>query len=171
MRHGWLPPDARSDRGAQTRRIFPPALADVAEEQLRAGVHAEPLADAFTAMAAKDWCALVAQIQAPILIVNGERDSMARRGEGFAAAAATMVEIIAGAGHACNLDQPEAFDRVVRQFLRCVEDAVVERGIGILSPMSNPEALRDRRRGLPRRSLAQRGVDGSSPTPAPTSRR
>jgi len=121
MRRGWLrqTPERTEER---TRRIFPPRLADVAEEQLRAGVHAEPLADAFSAMAERDWCALVAQIRAPILIVNGERDSMARRGEKdfLAAAPAAQVATLAGAGHACNLDQPEAFDRVVRDFARSV---------------------------------------------------
>ena len=106
----------------KTRRLFSPAFADVADEQVSAGLHGEPLADAFSEMASTDWLALVASIDAPILIVNGERDSMARRGEKdfVAAAPASRVETLAGAGHACNLDQPEAFDRVVREFARSI---------------------------------------------------
>ena len=106
----------------KTRRLFSPALADVADEQVRAGLHGEPLADAFAEMASTDWMALVARIEAPILIVNGERDSMARRGvkDFLAAAPAARVETLAAAGHACNLDQPEAFDRAVRGFARSI---------------------------------------------------
>jgi len=107
---------------AKTRRLFSPALGDVADEQVRAGLHGEPLADAFTEMASTDWLALVARIDAPILIVNGERDSMARRGEKdfLAAAPATRVETLVAARHACNLDQPEVFDRAVREFARSI---------------------------------------------------
>ena len=106
----------------KTRRLFSPALADVADEQVGAGLHGEPLADAFTEMASTDWLALVAQIDVPILIVNGERDTMVRRGEkDFLAAAPTAkVVTLAGAGHACNLDRPEAFDRAVREFARSI---------------------------------------------------
>jgi pimeloyl-ACP methyl ester carboxylesterase len=102
----------------KTRRLFPPALRDVADEQMRAGIHAEPLAPAFAEMAGRKWSALLAELPAPLLIVNGERDSMARKGEAvfLAAAPDARAVTIAGAGHACNLDQPEAFDRALLEF-------------------------------------------------------
>jgi pimeloyl-ACP methyl ester carboxylesterase len=121
MRRGFLrqSPEKLEER---TRRLFSPALADTADEQVRAGLHGEPLAGAFTEMASTDWLALVKEIEAPILIVNGERDTMVRRGEKdfLAAAPAAKVVTLAGAGHACNLDQPEAFDRAVREFARSI---------------------------------------------------
>ncbi len=45
----------------KTRRLFPPELRDVADEQMRAGVHAEPLGPAFAEMAGRKWSALLAQ--------------------------------------------------------------------------------------------------------------
>jgi pimeloyl-ACP methyl ester carboxylesterase len=109
----------------KTRRLFPPSLRDLADEQMRAGVHAEPLADAFAETAGKKWTALLATLDVPILIVNGERDSMARRGEADFLAALPRARAItlAGAGHACNLDQPEAFDRAVLDFARATSAA------------------------------------------------
>ncbi len=87
MRRGWL--RQRPERlEEKTRRLFPPALSDVADEQMRAGIHAEPLAPAFAEMAGRKWSALLAELPAPILIVNGERDSMARKGEAVFLAAA-----------------------------------------------------------------------------------
>jgi pimeloyl-ACP methyl ester carboxylesterase len=104
----------------KTRRLFPPALQHVAEEQMRAGIHAEPLADAFAETANKKWTALLQTLDAPILLINGERDSMARGGEAefLAALPRARAVTIADAGHACNLDQREAFDRAVLDFAR-----------------------------------------------------
>jgi pimeloyl-ACP methyl ester carboxylesterase len=121
MRHGYLRQSPKKLE-EKTRRLFSPTYASVADEQVGAGLHAEPLADAFTEMASTDWLALVAQLDLPILIVNGERDTMVRRGEKdfVAAAPATRVVTLAGAGHACNLDRPEEFDRAVREFARSI---------------------------------------------------
>ena len=104
----------------KTRRLFPPSLHDVADEQVRAGIHAEPLADAFAETAGKKWSERLATLEAPILLINGERDSMARRGEAefLAALPRARAVTIAGAGHACNLDCPEAFDRAVLELAR-----------------------------------------------------
>ena len=53
MRRGWL--RQRPERlEEKTRRLFPPALRDVADEQMRAGIHAEPLAPAFAEMAGQE---------------------------------------------------------------------------------------------------------------------
>jgi pimeloyl-ACP methyl ester carboxylesterase len=61
----------------------------------------------------------LASIHVPTLIVVGDQDTpflapceyMAKKIPG------ARLEVIAGAGHASNLDQPEAFDRVLVSFL------------------------------------------------------
>jgi pimeloyl-ACP methyl ester carboxylesterase len=119
MRRGLIR-QSREQTEEKTRRLFPPSLRDVEEEQMRAGVHAEPLADAFAEVAGRKWSALLATLQVPILLLNGERDSMARGGEAAFLARLPLARAItiAGAGHACNLDQPEAFDRAVLELAR-----------------------------------------------------
>jgi 3-oxoadipate enol-lactonase len=57
----------------------------------------------------------------PVLVVNGERDTLGRRRAGQALAAALpQVErvVIAGAGHLPNLDAPRAYNDALRAFLR-----------------------------------------------------
>lgn len=60
------------------------------------------------------------RIDAPALVITGERDTPWRRRAGDALGralpCATRAEI-AGAGHLCNLDQTEAFNRILRGFL------------------------------------------------------
>jgi pimeloyl-ACP methyl ester carboxylesterase len=118
MRRGWLRP-SRERVERKTLQLFPPALADVAEEQRKAGVYPEPLGEAFRGMAARRWSEALALYPGPTLIANGERDTMARKGEArFAAAArAGRVRTIANAGHACSLQQPAEFDRALRDFM------------------------------------------------------
>ncbi len=61
----------------------------------------------------------LAAIRVPTLVVVGDRDGpflapcqyMAKKIPG------ARLAVIAGAGHAANLDQPEAFDRVLLEFL------------------------------------------------------
>jgi pimeloyl-ACP methyl ester carboxylesterase len=121
MRHGWLRSSPqRIER--KTMRLFPPELADVAQEQRRAGLHDEPLGAAFAEMAGRDWTASLAPFSGPVLILNGERDTMARRGEQRFAAAARLGRtlVLAGAGHASSLDRPEAFERALREFAHSV---------------------------------------------------
>ncbi|APW97719.1 alpha/beta hydrolase [Halobiforma lacisalsi AJ5] len=55
----------------------------------------------------------------PVLVVNGERDALMRRGEReHAAASGGDVVVLRDAGHICNLHRPEAFTDVVRRFVR-----------------------------------------------------
>lgn len=117
MRRGWLA-QSRARAEERTRRMFPPALADVAEAQLRAGVYPESLAPAFSEMAGRAWTALLRDFPGPALILNGERDRPSRRGEARFVAALRQgrLQHIAGAGHACSLDQPDAFNQAVREF-------------------------------------------------------
>jgi len=101
----------------KTRRLFPPTMADVADLQIRDGVYPAALAPAFAEMGRKDFVAMLSSVRCRTLIVNGEFDKPARRGEkAFAEAAHAEIRTIAGARHACNLDQPEAFNAVVREF-------------------------------------------------------
>jgi pimeloyl-ACP methyl ester carboxylesterase len=124
MSRGWLrqSPERLEEK---TRRLYPPTLRDAADEQVRAGLAGEPLAAAFAGMAGKEWSAKLASLDVPIVVVNGERDTMARRGEArfVAAVRGLRVVTLAGAGHACSLDQPEAFDGVVRELARSLAPA------------------------------------------------
>lgn len=121
MRRGWL----RQSRAAvekKTRALFPPELSDVAEAQMAAGVYPQPLGPAFGEMAGRDFAARLRSFTGPVLILNGEKDSFARKGEQAFAAACRHARIVVlpGAGHACSLHQPEAFTAVVREFAaRC----------------------------------------------------
>jgi pimeloyl-ACP methyl ester carboxylesterase len=61
----------------------------------------------------------LASVSVPTLIIVGDQDQpfvapceyMAKKIPG------ARLEVIAGAGHSSNLDQPEAFNRVLRDFL------------------------------------------------------
>jgi pimeloyl-ACP methyl ester carboxylesterase len=117
MRRGWLT-QSTAQAEKRTRRVFPPSLAADAEAQLRAGVYPQSLAAAFAEMAQRDFAAMLAAYPGPVLILNGERDSMSRRGAArFAGTARTRrVQVIPNAGHACNLDQPDVYNDAVCAF-------------------------------------------------------
>ena len=117
MQSGWLKL-SRAQAEQRTRRVFPSALADVAEAQLQAGVYPEPLGPAFAEMAGQDFTVLLAKFPGPGLILNGEKDSASRRGEGKFVAAMRQgrAQIVSSAGHACSLDQPEAYNQALREF-------------------------------------------------------
>jgi pimeloyl-ACP methyl ester carboxylesterase len=117
MRRGWLK-QTRERAEERTRRIFPPALAEAAEAQIKAGVFPDTLGPAFAEMAGRDFQLLLADYPGPTLILNGERDTGPRASAGRFARGARQAEVatIPEAGHACNLDQPELFNRAVREF-------------------------------------------------------
>jgi pimeloyl-ACP methyl ester carboxylesterase len=119
MRRGWLT-QSRARAEQKTRRIFPPALADVAEAQITAGVYPDALGPAFAEMAHTDFSGHLAEYSGPTLILNGANDSASRRGaQHFVDAAQDgRLQVLADAGHACNLDQPDAFTQAVRDFAR-----------------------------------------------------
>jgi pimeloyl-ACP methyl ester carboxylesterase len=117
MRRGWLRQN-RETAEAKSRRLFPPELTHVAEAQIAAGVYPEPLGAAFGEMAGRDFAALLGSFTGPVLILNGEKDSVARKGEkAFAAACRdARIVVLPGAGHACSLHQPAAFNAAVLEF-------------------------------------------------------
>jgi pimeloyl-ACP methyl ester carboxylesterase len=117
MRRGWLK-QSRERAEEKTRRLFSPALADVAEAQMHAGVFPDPLGPAFSEMAGRDFQLLLADFPGPVLILNGANDTnFARSAARFARPLKqARVATIAEAGHACSLDQPERFSQEVRRF-------------------------------------------------------
>lgn len=121
MRRGWLK-QSRAQAEEKTRRMFPPALADVAEAQLQAGVYPDALGPSFAEMAGKDFTVPLARYAGPGLLLNGEQDTASRRQEAkFVAAMQNgRVHVIAGARHACNLDQPEAYNQALRELGRAI---------------------------------------------------
>jgi pimeloyl-ACP methyl ester carboxylesterase len=72
-------------------------------------------------MARPDSTSLLPTITVPTLLLVGEEDAVTQPKE-MQAMAGTIpdarIEIIAGAGHASNLERPEAFNRAVAAFLR-----------------------------------------------------
>jgi pimeloyl-ACP methyl ester carboxylesterase len=63
---------------------------------------------------------LLSKLKMPILIVHGEEDQVIPPSEAQSMAAAIPVvqmEIIAGAGHLPNMEQPEHFNRILGDFL------------------------------------------------------
>ncbi len=121
MRRGWLKL-SREKAEQKTRRVFPPALADVADAQIQAGVYPDALGAAFAGMAHQDFSAHLAEFPGPVLILNGANDSASRRGAAqFVDAARNgRLQTLAGAGHACSFDQPDAFNQAVRDFARTI---------------------------------------------------
>ena len=121
LQRGWLKL-SREQSEARVKRMFPLALAGVAEEQLRAGVYPEALGSFYAEMAGRDFTVLLAAFPGPSLILNGERDSSTRKGEPkfMAAAQQGRVQTILDAGHACNLDQPEQYNQAVRAFAQSI---------------------------------------------------
>lgn len=121
MQRGWIKL-SRQKSEARVRRMFPPTLTDVAEEQIRAGVYPAALGPSYLEMAHKDFSAVLAEYPGPSLILNGERDSATRKGESkfLAAARQGRLHTIPNAGHACNLDQPEKYNQAIREFAQAI---------------------------------------------------
>jgi pimeloyl-ACP methyl ester carboxylesterase len=79
----------------------------------------EAIARVFEALATASVEERLQEMKPPVLIVNGEFDTALSRGKETAAAipGAKHVEI-KGAGHACNIEAPAAFDSTVIDFLK-----------------------------------------------------
>jgi pimeloyl-ACP methyl ester carboxylesterase len=85
---------------------------------IAAGLYPRAAGQALFALAGRDFRKLLAAVQCPVLLLNGEEDAASRRGEqSFASVAAhAQVKHIAAAGHLSNLQQPAAFNAAVRRF-------------------------------------------------------
>ncbi len=101
------------------RRTLPPS---VAEPLIDAGLYAKVMGEAFLDLAGKDVRSMVRTFPGPVLVLNGDRDKPNRRAAASFTAAAQngQAQIISQAGHACSLEQPQAFTSAVRRFAKSI---------------------------------------------------
>ncbi len=121
MRRGWIK-QSHAQAEEKTRRMIPAALAVVAEAQLQAGVYPEALGPSLAELAGVDFTLSLSRYPGPGLILNGERDRSPRAGEARFAAVLHpgRVQVVPGAGHACNLDNVQFYNQAVRDFARSI---------------------------------------------------
>jgi 3-oxoadipate enol-lactonase len=78
----------------------------------------EAIARLFEAFDGVDLAGEVAELEPPVLIVNGEHDlSLAGARRTAALIPGAVHRVIPGTGHLCNLEDPAAFDAIVAEFL------------------------------------------------------
>ncbi|MCQ8781897.1 alpha/beta fold hydrolase [Mangrovibrevibacter kandeliae] len=104
------------------RWLQPEAAAGPKGERLRAMVAATPLegfVHGATALQSYDHVADVARITCPLLVIAGAEDGAMPKSmrASFGDVPGVAVEIIDGAGHVPNFEQPEAFNAALRHFL------------------------------------------------------
>lgn len=99
------------------RRMYPP---EVAGATVRAGYAFDALPVAWGEVLGRFDAQAMRDVAAPVLILNGEKDTVFRSGEREFAAAhpQARIELIPGARHLANFDEPEAFTDAVRRFAR-----------------------------------------------------
>jgi pimeloyl-ACP methyl ester carboxylesterase len=92
--------------------------ADVAQAQVADGVFPRGGAQSFLQIPRYDYRRLIATVCAPVLVLNGEYDRANRKGEAAFAAATPngRVEVVTGAGHACNVENAVEYNRRLLQF-------------------------------------------------------
>jgi len=112
-----LVPAARVRRALEARlpRDYA-AGAAVVEGGLRPAAFGEAVAE----LRRVDFRAHLAAIDAPIVLVNGERDRRHRWGErtSLAAARQATLAVVPGVGHGVSLERPRAFAAIVEQLVR-----------------------------------------------------
>jgi 3-oxoadipate enol-lactonase len=80
---------------------------------------APAIAEIFHALENRDLTARLGELRMPVLIMNGEFDNSLKRSQEMSKKiAGAEHHVIAGAGHACCLEDPETFDRNVLAFLK-----------------------------------------------------
>ena len=96
---------------------------ELAREQIEAGFFFQAMQSALWQLRGKDFRRKLKQYSGPVLILNGERDTLFRLGElsFLAAAPDARLQFVHGAGHVANLEQPDAYTRALRRFARCVD--------------------------------------------------
>ncbi|WP_407703538.1 alpha/beta fold hydrolase [Streptomyces triticagri] len=102
------------------RRMYPP---EVAGATVRAGYAFDVLPEAWGEVLGRFGPEDMRDVAAPVLILNGEKDTVFRSGEREFAAQhpRARIELIPRARHLANFDQPEAFTDAVRRFARELE--------------------------------------------------
>lgn len=96
-------------------RMYP---AEVVEATIRSGYAFHTLPAAWGEVLGRFDAGAMRHVAAPVLILNGEKDSAFRSGEAEFARAhqRARVELIPRAGHLANFDDPNAFSDAVRRF-------------------------------------------------------
>ncbi|MEV0278789.1 alpha/beta hydrolase [Streptomyces sp. NPDC050610] len=99
------------------RRLYPP---EVVEATIRSGYAFHILPAAWGEVLGRFDAGAMRHVEAPVLILNGERDRVFRSGEAEFARAhpSARVELIPRASHLANFDAPDAFTDAVRRFAR-----------------------------------------------------
>ncbi|MFD1562963.1 alpha/beta fold hydrolase [Haloarchaeobius amylolyticus] len=97
-------------------RNLPP---DIEREIIDAGFYPKGFGDAGPDLAGEDFRAKLSSYPGSTLVLNGENDKLMRRGEQAHAGAAQdgRVEVLADAGHICNLHRPATYTDRVRRFV------------------------------------------------------
>jgi pimeloyl-ACP methyl ester carboxylesterase len=77
------------------------------------------IAEIFHALQNRDFTSRLPELKMPVIVINGEFDnSLARSREMAKKIAGAEHYVIAGAGHACCLEDPAAFDEIVFSFFK-----------------------------------------------------
>ncbi len=96
---------------------------DLAREQIEAGFFFDAMQAALWQLRGKDFRRKLKEYPGPVLILNGERDTLFRLGElnFLAAVPDARLQLVRGAGHVANLEEPEAYSRALRRFARSLD--------------------------------------------------
>ncbi|MBL1108962.1 alpha/beta hydrolase [Streptomyces sp. 5-8] len=99
------------------RRLYP---REVVEATIRSGYAFHTLPAAWDEVLGRFDAGAMRHVKAPVLILNGEKDTVFRAGEADFARAhpQARVELIPRARHLANFDDPAAFTDAVRRFAR-----------------------------------------------------
>ncbi|MFD6436071.1 alpha/beta fold hydrolase [Streptomyces venezuelae] len=97
------------------RRLYPP---EIVADTIRSGYAFHTLPDAWGEILGRFDASAMRHVAAPVLILNGEKDTVFRSGEAEFARAhpQARIELIPGARHLANFDEPGAFTYAVRRF-------------------------------------------------------
>ncbi|QIQ01035.1 alpha/beta fold hydrolase [Streptomyces liangshanensis] len=97
------------------RRLYPP---DVVEATIRSGYAFHTLPAAWGEVLGRFDAGAMRHVDAPVLVLNGEKDTVFRSGERAFVRAhpRARLELIPRAGHLANFDDPDAFTAAVRRF-------------------------------------------------------
>jgi pimeloyl-ACP methyl ester carboxylesterase len=103
-------------------KAFRKSYPEWADEMVVGGHHRRGYVEALRAVTKRSWHDQLTSYPGPVLILNGERDRMSvREQDRFAAHIPNgAVQVIQGAGHLVNLDQPAAFNAALQNFARSV---------------------------------------------------
>jgi pimeloyl-ACP methyl ester carboxylesterase len=111
------------EKYVRSRDITPAQTTEIVDT----GFDLRPFGEAGLEIAGEDFRAAFGTFSGPALVLNGRWDLVMRLGEDDHARAApdATVSVIDGAGHVCNLDQPETYTDSVARFVESVADVRV----------------------------------------------